>query len=224
MTTPDLGTKNGPSPSNNEAARNTAVPPTTPYSYTYAYREPEPTGFAAYQPTPAQVERADYWRRFTRLYVILPLSILSGVVLILSIFLLYLAIWPATELTRPFLSAVADILVIIFLLVVTFFFALILAGIFGAGFAYRRYWRQKPDSPLKKYGYIRILLWQIDSFIDKPVPYINKFSKNIADLTIKINAVLAYAASWLSQLTSVLQKSNNSPYNSNGQKTENETD
>ncbi len=183
------------------------MPPTTPYSYTYAYREPEPTGFAAYQPAPAQIERAAYWRRFTRLYVILPLSILSGIILILSIFLLYLAIWPATEQTRPFLSAVADILVIIFLLVVTFFFALILAGIFGAGFAYRKYWRQQPDSALKKYGYIRILLWQIDSLIDKPIPYINKFSKNIADLIIKINALLAYVESWLAQLKNLIIRS-----------------
>ncbi len=224
MTTPDLGTQNGPSPSNNETVRNTAVPPTVPYSYTYAYLEPEPTGFAAYQPTPTQVERADYWRRFTRLYVILPLSILSGVVLILSIFLLYMAIWPATEQTRLFLSAIADILVIIFLLVVTFIFAIILVGIFGAGIGYRQHWRQQPDSPLRKYGYIRILLWQIDSFIDKPIPYINKFSKNIADFTIKINALLAYIESWLSQLMSVVQKSNNSPNNSNVQRTENETD
>lgn len=200
------------------------MPLTTPYSYTYTYHEPEPTGFSAYQPTPVQIERANYWRRFTRLYVILPLSILSGVVLILAIFLLYLAVWPASELTRPFLSAVADILVIIFLLVVTFFFALILVGIFGAGIAYRQHWRQQPDSPLKKYGYIRILLWQIDSFIDKPIPYINKFSKSTADFTIKINAFFAYVKSWLAQLMSVLQKSNNSPYNSNIQKTEDETD
>lgn len=200
------------------------MPPTVPYSYTYAYLEPEPTGFAAYQPTPTQVERADYWRRFTRLYVILPLSILSGVVLILSIFLLYMAIWPATEQTRLFLSAIADILVIIFLLVVTFIFAIILVGIFGAGIGYRQHWRQQPDSPLRKYGYIRILLWQIDSFIDKPIPTINKFSKNIADLTIKINALLAYIESWLSQLMSVVQRSNNSPNNSNVQRTENETD
>ncbi len=222
MTTPDSVPQNGPSPLNNEANRDTAAPPAAPYAY--ACREPEPAGFAAYQPTPAQAERADHWRRFTRLYVILPLSILSGVVLILAIFLLYLAVWPVSEQTRPFLSAAADILVIIFLLVVTFFFALILAGIFGAGFAYRRYWRRKPDSPLKKYGYIRILLWQIDSLVEKPIPYVNKFSENAAGLAIKINAILAYAESWLSQLTGALQKSNNLPYNSNIQKTENETD
>ena len=211
MSTPDSSKKNGPPPPSSHPAGNTAVSPAGPYSYAYpphARHKPEPTGLAAYQPTTGQTERADQWRRFTRLYVIWPLSLLSGVVLILSIFLLYLAIWPLTEQTRPFLSAVADILVIIFLLVVTFFLALILAAICGAGIAYRQYWRKQPDSPLKKYGYTRILLWQIDNLAGKPAPYINKFSQKIAGFVIKINALLAYVETRLARLTRAPQKSN----------------
>lgn len=186
---------------------NTAVSSSRPYTYTYAYQEPQPEGFAAYQPSDEQVERAKAWQRFTRLYVILPITLVAFIIFIFSLFLLYQAIWPATAQTRPLLSGVADILVILFLLMVTLFFAIILTAVFGAAFAYRKHRRSQPESALKEYGYIRILLWQIDKLIEKPIPTINKFSQTAADLTIKLNLKIAYLQAWLAQIKSWILRS-----------------
>ncbi len=160
-------------------------------------QEPQDT----FVPTAVQLERANALKRFNRLVVYLPLGLLTTAVLGLLIYLFVLAVWPPYEDTRLFLSGIADIILILFMLPVVIIFGLLVAGIFG-GLIYRRQSRKVDGTPTmqQKYGRLRVLLWKLDQKLSVVYRKVDQLMPRIANPVIRFNAFLAYMAAWLGQL------------------------
>lgn len=167
-----------------------------PITYTYYAPEPAPTGLKAYEPLNYQIERTKRNKRSTRLHY-LPILIAGTLAILFSLFLLFQAIWPRTEQTREIISGMADFTLIVFMLPLILFFLVIQLGMLGLAFYIFQWKREMPDSPIKEYGYIRVILWNIEFYLEKGRPYIERASDRAAAVAIKMNGRFATIESWL---------------------------
>ena len=152
-------------------------------------------------PTAVQLERAEALTRFNRWAIYVPLGLLTTAVIGFLIYLLILAIWPPYEDTRLFLSGVADIILILFMLPVVLLFGLLLAGIFGGAFYWRQSKKETGEPSLQnKYGRLRLLLWKLDQKLSTVYRKVDQVMPKIAQPVMRLNATLAYISSWLGQL------------------------
>jgi hypothetical protein len=161
--------------------------------------KPLPPAPIGYQPTAAQLARAAATKRFTRLYVYLPIGLGTAVVAILSLYLLYLALFPPSEDTYLFLSGLADFIAVLWLIPVVLIFGLLLAAGIG-GYIY--YWyvldeAERPIPPAPKHGRIRTLLWQLDSLLVRIFPLVLEAERRITRPLIRIHAWFAYLGAWV---------------------------
>ena len=177
---------------------NTAVSPSGSYKYTY-YATPQPTGLQAYEPLPYQIERADKNKRSTRWHFF-PIAVAGILAILFSLFLLYEAIWPSTPTARAFISGMADFTSIMFMLPLILIFTVVQIGMVAAAFYIIQWKRDMPDSPIKSYGYVRVLLWQIEFWLDKGRPYIDKASNKISAIVISFNQKITYIEFWLTTI------------------------
>lgn len=167
---------------------------TMPESSTHK-RSLMPTGF---QPNDEQLARAAATQRFIRLYVYLPMGVVTAVVVLITLYLLYLALFPPTPDTYTFLSGLADFVMVMFLIpVVTIFGLLLTAGIGG----YIYYWyvmdeAERPIPPAPAHGRIRTLLWQADSLIIRYRPKLLEAETRITRPVIRFHAWLAFVSTW----------------------------
>ena len=166
---------------------------------------PEPVN--TFVPTAVQRERVNALKQFDRWMVYVPLGLLAAAVLGVVIYLLIIAIWPPYEDTRLFLSGVADIIMILFMLPVVLIFGLLLVGLIG-GFAYWRQSRNNDNVPplQKEYGRLRLLLWKVDQKLSGVYQQADQMLPMVANPVIRFNAVLAYINAWLAQLTKRLNR------------------
>ena len=152
-------------------------------------------------PTAVQLERAEALTRFNRWAIYVPLGVLATAVVGFLIYLLILAVWPPYEDTRLFLSGVADIILIFFMLPVVLLFGLLLAGIFGGAFYWRQSKKETGEPSLQnKYGRLRLLLWKLDQKLSTVYRKVDQLMPQIAQPVMRLNATLAYISSWLGQL------------------------
>ena len=152
-------------------------------------------------PTAVQLERAEALTRFNRWAIYVPLGVLATAVVGFLIYLLILAVWPPYEDTRLFLSGVADIILILFMLPVVLLFGLLLAGIFGGAFYWRQSKKETGEPSLQnKYGRLRLLLWKLDQKLSTVYRKVDQLMPKIAQPVMRLNATLAYISSWLGQL------------------------
>ena len=160
--------------------------------------------------TAVQKQRVDDLKRFNRWAVYVPLGVLATAVVGLLIYLLIIAIWPPYEDTRLFLSGIADIILILFLLPAVIIFGLLVAGMFG-GLIYRRQSRKKKDgtpTQQQRYGRLRLLLWKLDQKLSVLYRKVDQLMPKLANPIIRFNALLSYIAAWLAQLTRQLSRHN----------------
>lgn len=153
----------------------------------------------AYQPRAEQILRAKATRRFTRLYVYLPLGFLAAVILIFSLYLLYIAIFPPNADTRIFLSGLADFILIVWLIPTTLIFGLVMTAAIG-GYLYYKYGmddEQKPLPPAPPYGRLRTFLWRSEAVLIQLIPKLVEAENKVARPVIQLNAIIAYIESWL---------------------------
>ncbi|MCB8981534.1 MAG: hypothetical protein H6657_29355 [Ardenticatenaceae bacterium] len=162
------------------------------------WSEPASTTFV---PTAVQLERDRALKRFNLWAVYVPLGVVVTAVLALLIYLLIIAIWPPYEDTRMFLSGIADIILILFMLPVVLIFGLVVAGLIGGGIYWRKS-RQESDAPelQKQYGRLRLLLWKVDQKLSGIYRQIDQVMPKIAGPVIRYNATLAYINTWLDHL------------------------
>lgn len=152
-------------------------------------------------PTAVQLERAEALTRFNRWTIYVPLGVLATAVVGFLIYLLILAVWPPYEDTRLFLSGVADIILILFMLPVVLLFGLLLAGIFGGAYYWRQSKKETGEPSLQnKYGRLRLLLWKLDQKLSTVYRKVDQVMPKIAQPVMRLNATLAYISSWLGQL------------------------
>jgi hypothetical protein len=161
-----------------------------PYTYppeSGAYEPPQ-----TFQPTEEQLARVKGLRRFNFWTVYLPLGLVAAGVVGLTVYMLILAIWPPYEGTRPFLSGLADSVLILVLLPQVLLCGLVQAGIL-AGFYYWRQNRKEAigNEPNLRYGRLRLFLWRLQSWLALGMEKLNPVLNIIADQVIKLNAGIA---------------------------------
>lgn len=156
---------------------------------------------ATFVPTAVQLERTRSLQRFNLWAVYVPLGVVVTAVLALLIYLLIIAIWPPYEDTRLFLSGIADIILILFMLPVVLVFGLVVAGLIGGGIYWRKS-RKESDAPAlqKQYGRLRLLLWKVDQKLTGVYRQIDQLTPKVAGPVIRYNAFLAYTNTWLDHL------------------------
>ncbi|GJM39948.1 MAG: hypothetical protein DHS20C20_02300 [Ardenticatenaceae bacterium] len=162
---------------------------------------PSTTQADTFEPTAVQLQRAQDLKRFNRLAIYLPLGLLAAAAVGLLIYLLIVAIWPPFEDTRLFLSGVADIILILFLLPLLLIFGLVVAGLIGGGI----YWQQskKEDgepSLQKKYGRFRLLLWKLDQRLSGVYQQLDQLMPKLAQPIIRFNETMNYINTRLARL------------------------
>lgn len=118
----------------------------------------EPTTF---EPTEVQEERARALRRFNRLFVYLPMSIVGLGVFVVVGLLLWGSFSPNITGTRAFTSALADIILILTIAPVMLLCALFAAGLIGL----LVYGSKKPEG--SKYGRVQTALWKLHNLSDR---------------------------------------------------------
>jgi hypothetical protein len=153
------------------------------------------------------VERANALKRFNRWAVYVPLGLITTAVLGLLLYLFIIAIWPPYEDTRLFLSGMADLILILFMLPVVAIFGLLLAGIFGGAI----YWRQSQKgegtpSLQQKYGRLRLLFWKLDQKLSVVYRKADQLMPKLASPIIRFNTLIAYITAWLGQLTKQINR------------------
>ncbi len=126
----------------------------SPYHRASGYAPP------AYLPTPEQMERAAALRRFNRLYVYIPFGIFSSLVLLTVITLFAGVFIVGSQNALSFISALADISVVLTTIPLILLGVLLLAGV--AAFYYNG-----RSTPKQKYGRIQIFLWRLNNLSDK---------------------------------------------------------
>lgn len=152
-------------------------------------------------PTAEQLERADALKRFNQWVIYVPLGVLATAVVGFFVYLFILAVWPPYEDTRLFLSGVADIIFILFMLPVALIFGLLLAGIFGGAIYWRQSKKETGEPSLQnRYGRLRLLLWKLDQKLSTLYRKADQIMPKIAQPVIRFNATIAYVSSWLAQL------------------------
>jgi len=185
-------------PTNRQAMYNSNnIPPYAP-----------PAAVRPFKPNEAQLARAKRLTRFNRLFVYLPLGIFALIGLGLVLFMLYLAIWPPYADTRPFLSGLADMILILFMLPVLLVCGLVQGGLIGGIVYWRRSGSEdggQPD-PAAQYGRIRVGLWRLDQLLDKLFNKIEAILPRVAQPVIAFNAVLAYIGKWLENVKKMLTR------------------
>ncbi len=187
-----------------QPSRDTAVSP--PKTYTYYAEPPEPTGLQAYKPHTYQIERVARNQRSTRWHYF-PIAVSGILAILFSLFLLFEAIWPSTENAHAFLSGMADFTLIMFMLPLILIFLVVQIGMVGMGVYFIQWKRKMPDSPVKTYGYLRVLLWQIETWLDRGRPYIDKANEKASNIIISFNEKVAFIESWLNTIKKWITRS-----------------
>ncbi|WP_420642476.1 hypothetical protein [Candidatus Leptofilum sp.] len=153
-----------------------------------------------FEPTAVQLQRAEELKRFNRLAIYLPVGLLTVAAIGLFIYLLIVAIWPPFEDTRLFLSGVADIILIFFMLPVLLIFGLLLAGIIGGAIYWRQSRKEEGETLRNTYGRLRLLLWKLDQRLSGVYGQVDKQIPKLANPVIRFNETIMYINTRLARL------------------------
>ncbi len=179
--------------------------------YPPPYQEP------TFEPTAAQLERDQILRRRHRLYVYLPLGVASLIAVTLIVLILIGLFAPGSQGTVVFISAVADIIIILWIFPVMILTAL-LPITYVAYFANRRQKRKlNPQTgPLAYRSRMQVLLWRIQVFMDQARTKTDQIAPKAAEPIIGFNAYMTYFGAWLNIITRPFRGSTDHDRDGNG--------
>jgi hypothetical protein len=187
-------------------------------TYPPPYQEP------TFEPTALQLERDRILRRRTRLYIYLPLGIISFISITIIVLILIGIFAPGIQGTEAFISAVADIIIILWI-----FPAMILVSLLPIAYiAYLANRRQQrkldpQTGPLAYRSRIQILLWRIQIFMDQSQVKTDEIAPKVAKPVNQFNAIIAYLGAWLNILARPLRGSETRDPDGNGNDNGNRT-
>lgn len=159
-----------------------------------------------FQPSQAQKERRAALHRFNRLYVYLPLGLITAVALLVIILFLVGIFAPGLTGAAEFASGLADITIILFSIPMMLLCAvgpLSLAGIYSVSRNRRKQGKPRMDDG----GRMQQLFWQIDNLVQRAQTKTGEISPQIARPIIQANAFVAYLHAFLKQIKSYLKRS-----------------
>jgi hypothetical protein len=169
---------------------------------------PETKVFA---PGAAQLARVSALNRFNRFFIYLPFGAFVILVIALIGALLFFAVRPPYEDTRPFLSGVSDVILVFFMLPVILVVGLIEVGIIGT-IVYFRFFAPKTDAQSQtaasKYGRLRTWLWRLDQLITIIQHKVDTIMTRLARPIINLNSIIAYLESWYRSIWQRRDKNN----------------
>jgi hypothetical protein len=148
-----------------------------------------------YQPTAAQQQRAAALRRFNWLYFYLPITLISLGGLALFVYLLWSSLPAEQTQERLFVSALADIVIILTVLPTL----LLCAIVPGAAVYLTMHGRKAGWAPLRK---LQTLFWRLEGLLAKIDGPIRQVSDKTAQALIQAHS----RAAWLRQFPSSLNK------------------
>lgn len=172
---------------------------------------PSPSSEQPYIPTETQLTRAASLRRFNWLYVYAPVLLGGLVILALVVWMLVGIFTTEGAETAAFLSGLADLILIFFMMPMLLLCALGPAALGGIlYYAYdRRRKQREANVPVLAGGPVQRLFWRLESLLDTVREKLDAIYPRIAGPIIKMNSLLAYLGSWISQIKRHFNKSNN---------------
>ena len=170
---------------------------------------PATTPTPEFEPSSSQLERAKAIRRFNWRFVYIPLIIGIVIVLVLLGLMLWVGLAPQqAESYRPFFSGLADIVLIFTLIPMMMLCSIGPIALIGLGaFRYQKRQEQKesgePEPPARG---LQLLLWRVDSLLDKASSSVQTHAPKAATPIIQVNAFLAYVESLIKQIRNLFMK------------------
>jgi len=165
-------------------------------TYPQQYHEPK------FEPTEAQLDRDRLLRRRTRLYIYLPLGIVSFIALVLMALILIGLYVVGISGFAKFISAVADIIIILWTIPAIILVSL-LPITYVAYYANRRQKRKldPQTGPLAYRSRTQVLLWRIQVFMGQTQAKTDEIAPKVAKPVTEFNAFIAYLGAWLNIVT-----------------------
>ena len=162
----------------------------------------------------AQREREAALKRFNRLYVLVPIIVVSVIsVLIIALMIVAVLAMSISDTVNPdfisFVSGLADITIIMFTIPMII---LMISGpmLLGAMINNSRKRRKLGKPAFDQGGSFQVLLWKLDNLIQKSQTKTNEVAPQMADQVIRFNESLAYtvafAGVFLKQIASYFKR------------------
>ena len=171
-------------------------------SYPPPYQEP------TFEPSAEQLERDRILRRRNRLYIYLPLSIISLISIVLIVLILIGIFAPGIVGTEVFISAVADIIIILWTIPAMIIVAILPVSYFAYLMNRREKRKLDPQTgPLAYRSRIQVFLWRIQLFMNGAQLKTDELAPKVAKPVTDFNAYLTYLGAWLNILIRPLRRS-----------------
>jgi hypothetical protein len=154
-----------------------------------------------FEPSEEQRARAQALRRFNRLYLYLPLAVGIVAVLVIVGLLLFGLFSPGITGTAEFMSALADMIIILWSLPLILIMAIVPLAYVGYLANRRQRRRQNPPAPIvAEFGRTRVLLWRLQHLLDRGYVTGEQVAARIAAPLIRFHGLLAEIGAWLAGL------------------------
>jgi hypothetical protein len=180
-------------------------------TYPPPYQEP------TFEPTAEQLERDRLLRRRNRLYIYLPVGIFSFMVGVIIVIMLIGVLAPGGQTMEEFISAVADIIVILWIIPMMIIISILPVSYVAYLINRRQKRKLNPQTgPLAYRSRIQVLLWRIQVFIGQARTKTDEVAPKVAKPVTTANAYIAYFGAWLNILTRPFRGSTNHDRDGNG--------
>ncbi|MCA9950759.1 MAG: hypothetical protein KDE48_14010 [Anaerolineales bacterium] len=167
-----------------------------------------PSNNSGFEPSPSQLERDAELRRFNRLYIFLPLGAALFIAVILMAILIIGVFAVGSAQNLIFVSALADIIIILGILPLLLIVAILPIGYFGYKINQRQKRKLNPQTgPLAYRSRIQIFMWRLDQFAQKLQNKTNETAPRVAKPIMKANETIAYLEAWPKSLKKTLKRS-----------------
>jgi len=153
-----------------------------------------------YEPTLEQAERAAALRRFNRLYIYVPIGLVSTITAVVVILLLIIAVNPPSAEALLFISGLADAALVIAMLP---FVLLGAAGIALMAYAYSGA-RKRGTAPVRQ---TQRLLWRMDNLVGRVRVQTKRTANEIGRPFIRVNELVTYIRVLMLQLVKLVKRS-----------------
>jgi len=162
-------------------------------------------------PTAEQLAREQELRRFNRLYIYLPLGLLALVAVLIVGALLVGVFSPGIMGTEEFISALADIIIILWIMPMLVLMALASIGFIAMAVNRRQQRKLLPaDSPLLQHSRVQWFLWRVQSTLGRAEAQVDLAAEKMTDPLIRNHGRIAEVEAWAEIVTRPFRKDDES--------------
>jgi len=175
-----------------------------------AYNEP------SFEPSTAQLERDKELRRRNRLYIYLPIGFACFLSIVIIILILAGIFAPGITGTEEFIAAVADIIIILWIIPAIMLLSILPIGYVFYLFNRRNKRKLNPQTgPLAYRSRLQVLLWRVQYFVEKGQSATNNYAPRVVAPVTQFNSFIAYVETWLDAIVRPIRGSEKNDRNGN---------